>query len=74
MYTPPDNTATLQHLPDIGDLVFLLGEDGTIQNPKPWAIIDIGETPDGRGFALFEETATGWPLERCRIAEEARLS
>ena len=74
VYTPPDNTATLQHLPDIGDLVFLLGKDGTIQNPKPWAITDIGETPDGRSYALFEEIATGWPLERCRIAEEARLS
>jgi hypothetical protein len=69
---PPDNTATLQHLAGIGDLVFLLGEDGTIQNGEPWAIIDIGETPDGRSFALFEETDTGWPLERCEIVEKVR--
>lgn len=55
--------------PGIGDLVWLVGRDGAIQNPTPWRIVDLGEDPaTGEAFALFEETAAGWPLERCEVA------
>jgi len=67
----PDDASALQSMldgwrvPEIGDLVFLLAEDGTIQNREPWAILDIAYGPDGQSYALFAETSTGWPLERC---------
>jgi hypothetical protein len=66
---PPCNTATLQQL-DIGDMVYLVSEDGTIQNAEPWRIVDIVDGQNGMGsFAFFGETSTGWPLERCVPAD-----
>lgn len=66
---PLCNTATVQQL-DIGDMVFLLSADGTIQNAEPWRIVDILDGPDGSGgFVFFRETATGWPLSQCIPAD-----
>lgn len=58
--------------PRIGDLVYLLSQDGTIQNREPWAIGDVVAGPDGQEYALFEETTTGWPLRQCAIAKRGR--
>lgn len=55
-------------VPEIGDLVYLLSSDGSIQNKEPWAICGIADAPDGQSYAMFSQTTTGWPLRQCALA------
>jgi len=58
-------------VPEIGDLVYLLSSDGSIQNKEPWAIcgiVDAVDAPDGQSYAMFSQTTTGWPLRQCALA------
>lgn len=60
--------------PSVGSLVWCLNADGTIANPKPWVIRALRKDLDtGECAAVFDETITGWPLERCEVVspEEA---
>jgi putative DNA primase/helicase len=41
-----------------------------ITNPKPWTIIQIDHTEDGKPYAKFQETLTGVPLPQCILAED----
>lgn len=58
----------------VGDLVQCLDEQGGITNPVPWAIERIELTPDGRPYACFAESPTGWPLVRCEVVPPTRAT
>lgn len=53
----------------VGQTVWLVDMHGTLTNndKKPWAITAIELSPEGEPYALFAETATGWPLIRCEV-------
>ena len=53
----------------VGDWVWLLSEDGVQQNVMPYQIRTIARGPDGRCYARFAETPTGWPLAQCARAD-----
>jgi len=49
----------------VGDSVYCLDASGAITNTTPWEIVRIEHTSDRRPYALFAESATGWPLAQC---------
>jgi hypothetical protein len=53
----------------VGDFVFLLAKDGTIQNATPYLIKRIERGADGVDYALFLDSDTGWPLNQCERAD-----
>jgi len=48
-----------------GDWVYLLSLDGVQQNETPYRISIIATGPDGKAYARFVESTTGWPLNQC---------
>jgi hypothetical protein len=51
--------------PGVGDWVWLLSANGVQQNAEPYFIASVETSTDGRQFARFYETDTGWPLAQC---------
>ena len=51
--------------PAVGEWVWLLSTDGVQQNITPYQVQAIAPGADGRLYARFAETATGWPVVQC---------
>jgi hypothetical protein len=49
----------------VGDWVWVLSADGIQQNATPYQVQAIALGPDGRLYAQFAETTTGWSLSQC---------
>jgi len=52
-----------------GDQVHLLSLDGTVMNAQPFTITGVQTGPDGKRYAMFAESASGWPLDQLERAE-----
>jgi hypothetical protein len=52
-----------------GDWAFLFSTDGVQQNAAPYLCTSIEQGPDGRWYARFLETDTGWLVEQCKRAD-----
>lgn len=61
-------------VPVVGDWVWLLSVDAVVQNPTPYQVQAIASGPDGRLYAQFAETSTGWLIEQCERADAPPLA
>ncbi len=52
-----------------GDQVHLLSLEGTVMNEKPYTITGVQTGPDGKRYATFAESQSGWPLDQLERAE-----
>jgi hypothetical protein len=57
----------------VGDWVWLLSADGIQQSATPYQVQAIAPGPDGRLYAQFAETTTGWSLSQCERTDPPAL-